>query len=98
MKEKELKLSLKDRSEIIDRTKNALANSKNAGTNSTGEGVNAGPGNQGVTSGSVDSNVRGDGNGLGDKGISYRTPGQGFSEHCLHQNMITREKEELLLK
>ncbi|MDO9580917.1 MAG: TonB family protein [Bacteroidales bacterium] len=75
---KRVEAEIKRRSDIMDRTKNALANSKNAGTNSTGEGVNAGPGNQGVTSGSVDSNVRGDGNGLGDKGISFELQGRGF--------------------
>jgi colicin import membrane protein len=65
-------------SDIINRTRNALANSKNAGTNSTGEGVAGGAGNQGVISGSVDSKVRGDGSGLGDKGISYDLQGRGF--------------------
>jgi len=64
--------------DIMNRTKNALANSKNAGTNSTGEGVAGGPGNQGVTSGSVDSKVRGEGSGPGDKGISYDLQGRGF--------------------
>jgi colicin import membrane protein len=64
--------------DITNRTKNALANSKNAGTNSTGEGIAGGPGNQGVPSGSVDSKVRGDGSGLGDKGISYDLQGRGF--------------------
>jgi len=65
-------------SDIMNRTKNALANSKNAGTNSAGEGVAGGPGNQGVTSGSVDSKVRGEGSGPGDKGISYDLQGRGF--------------------
>ncbi len=50
-------------SDIANRTKNALANSKNAGTTSTGEGVAGGQGNQGVPSGSVDSQNRGDGSG-----------------------------------
>lgn len=66
--------------DIMNRTKNALANSKNAGTNSTGEGIAGGAGNQGVTSGSVDSKVRGDGSGLGDKGISYNLQGRGFQK------------------
>jgi len=65
-------------SDIMNRTKNALANSKNAGTNSAGEGIAGGPGNQGITSGSVDSKVRGEGSGLGDKGISYDLQGRGF--------------------
>ncbi len=64
--------------EIINRTRNALANSKNAGTSSTGEGVTGGAGNQGSATGSVDSKIRGEGNGLGDKGISYDLKGRGF--------------------
>ncbi|MCX6254372.1 MAG: hypothetical protein NTV31_07835 [Bacteroidia bacterium] len=67
-------------SDIMNRTKNALANSKNAGTSSTGEGIAGGPGNQGVPSGSVDSKVRGDGSGLGNKGISYDLKGRGFQK------------------
>ena len=38
------------------------------------------PGNQGVTTGSVDSKVRGDGGGTGDKGISYDLRGKRISE------------------
>lgn len=64
--------------DIMNRTKNALANSKNAGTSSTGEGIAGGPGNQGVQTGSVDSKERGPGGGLGDKGISYDLQGRGF--------------------
>jgi outer membrane biosynthesis protein TonB len=66
--------------EIINRTKNALAGSKNAGTNSTGEGITGGPGNQGVPTGSVDSNVRGPGGGTGNSGISYDLKGRGFQK------------------
>lgn len=66
--------------EIMNRTKNALANSKNAGTSSTSEGVAGGTGNQGVPTGSVDSKVRGEGSGLGDKGISYDLGGRGFQK------------------
>lgn len=72
-------------SDIMNRTKNALANSKNSGTNSTGEGIAGGPGNQGDPNGSVNSKVRGVGSGLGDsgtgtggKGISYNLQGRGF--------------------
>jgi colicin import membrane protein len=64
--------------DIMNRTKNALANSKNAGSTSAGEGVTGGAGNQGALTGSVDSKVRGDGSGLGDKGISYDLQGRGF--------------------
>lgn len=66
--------------DIMNKTKNALANSKNAGTNSTGEGIAGGTGNQGVPTGSIDSKVRGDGGGLGDKGISYSLQGRGFQK------------------
>ena len=75
---KRVEAELKRQSDIMNRTKNALANSKNSGTNSTGEGVAGGPGNQGVKSGSVDSKVRGEGGGLGNKGISYDLQGRGF--------------------
>jgi len=64
--------------DIVNRTRNALANARNAGTNSTSEGVAGGTGNQGSPTGSVDSKVRGDGSGLGDKGISYDLQGRGF--------------------
>jgi outer membrane biosynthesis protein TonB len=66
--------------EIMDRTKNALAGSRNTGTNTTGEGVTGGEGNQGVTSGSVDSQNRGDGSGLGNSGISYDLEGRRHQE------------------
>jgi outer membrane biosynthesis protein TonB len=79
----------KRESDIMNRTKNALANSQNRGTTSTGEGVAGGPGNQGDPNGSIDSRVRGTGSGLGtsgtgtgagtgtgDKGISYNLGGR----------------------
>ncbi len=64
--------------DIVNRTRNALANARNTGTNSTSEGVAGGTGNQGSPTGSVDSNVRGEGNGLGTQGISYDLQGRGF--------------------
>lgn len=67
-------------SDIINRTKNALANSKNAGTNSTSEGIAGGTGNQGVPTGSLDSKVYAPGGGTGDKGISYDLQGRGFQK------------------
>ena len=70
----------KRQADILDRTKNVLANSKNAGTTSTGEGITGGQGNQGFLTGSVDSKVRGEGSGLGDKGISYDLQGRGFQK------------------
>ena len=75
---KRIEAEQKRQSDIMNRTKNALANSKNAGTSSTGEGITGGPGNKGATTGSVDSKVRGEGSGLGDKGISYDLQGRGF--------------------
>jgi outer membrane biosynthesis protein TonB len=75
----------KRQSDIMNRTKNALANSKNMGTGTGGEGVTGGTGNQGSLSGSIDSKVRGEGSGLGtsgtgtgDKGISFKLEGRGF--------------------
>ena len=77
----------KRESDIMNRTKNALANSQNRGTTSTGEGIAGGPGNQGDPNGSINSKVRGTGSGLGtqgtgtgDKGggISYSLQGRGF--------------------
>ncbi len=64
--------------DIMERTKAALQSSKNAGTKSTSEGTTGGTGNQGAPTGSVDSKVRGEGTGLGDKGISYDLQGRGF--------------------
>jgi outer membrane biosynthesis protein TonB len=64
--------------DIMNRTKNALANSKNSGTNSTSEGIAGGQGNQGVPTGSVDSKNRGDGGGSGNSGVSYDLQGRGF--------------------
>lgn len=70
----------KRRSDIMNRTRNALANAKNTGTSSTGEGITGGPGNQGVPNGSVDSQVHGEGGGLGNSGISYDLQGRGFQK------------------
>ena len=74
---KRIEAEEKRQADIINRTKNALASSKNAGTSSTSEGDAGGPGNQGVPSGSVDSKVRGEGSGLGNKGVSFDLGGRG---------------------
>jgi colicin import membrane protein len=63
-------------SDIMNRTKNALANSKNAGTSSTSEGITGGAGNQGVVNGSVNSQVRGDGGGTGNGAFEYDLEGR----------------------
>ncbi len=75
---KRIEAEQKRQADIMNRTKNALANSKNAGTSSTSEGVAGGTGNQGVPTGSVDSKTRGDGSGLGTQGVSYSLSGRGF--------------------
>jgi outer membrane biosynthesis protein TonB len=77
---KKIEADQKRKADITNKTKNALANSKNAGTTSTGEGVTGGKGNQGVPTGAVDSQNRGEGSGLGDKGISYNLQGRGFQK------------------
>jgi outer membrane biosynthesis protein TonB len=67
--------------DIMNRTRNALANAKNSGTNSTSEGITGGAGNQGDPRGDVNSNVRGTGGGLGDRGsISYSLGGRGVQK------------------
>ena len=87
--EKKIAAEQKRESDIMNRTKNALANSQNRGTNSTGEGIAGGQGNQGDPNGSINSKVRGTGSGLGTQGtgtggpggkggISYNLQGRGF--------------------
>lgn len=66
--------------DIINRTRDALAGSRNTGSGSTSEGVAGGAGNQGVPSGSVDSPVRAEGSGTGSSGISYDLQGRGFQK------------------
>ena len=78
LERKRIEAEQKRQADIMNRTRNALANSKNSGASSTGEGEAGGSGNQGVPTGSVDSKTRGDGSGLGNKGISYALEGRGF--------------------
>jgi colicin import membrane protein len=75
---KRIEAEQKRQSDIMNRTRDALANSKNSGTKSKSEGEAGGAGNQGVPTGSVDSKNRGDGSGLGNQGISYDLGGRGF--------------------
>ncbi|MDY0098339.1 MAG: hypothetical protein RBR81_03995 [Bacteroidales bacterium] len=75
---KRIEAEQKRQADIMNRTRDALANARNTGTSSTSEGDAGGQGNQGVETGSVDSDVRGDGSGLGNKGISYDLQGRGF--------------------
>jgi len=71
LERKRIEAEQKRQADIMNKTRDALANSKNAGTSSTGEGETGGAGNQGAQTGSVDSKNRGDGSGLGNQGISY---------------------------
>lgn len=72
--------------DIVSRTRNAFANARNSGTNSTSEGITGGTGNQGDPNGSVNSKVRGKNTGTGDggpggnggNGISYDLAGRNF--------------------
>jgi colicin import membrane protein len=80
IEKKRIEAEQKRQSDIINRTRNALANSKNAGTNSTSEGITGGAGNQGVPAGSVNSQNRGNGSGLGNSGISYDLQGRGYQK------------------
>ena len=74
---KRIEAEQKRQADIMNRTKDALAGSKNSGTSSTSEGVAGGPGNQGSPGGSLGSKNRGEGSGLGNKGISYDLAGRG---------------------
>lgn len=73
---KRIEAEQKRQADIMNKTRDALASSKNAGTASRSEGVAGGQGNQGVPTGSVDSKNRGDGSGLGNQGISYDLQGR----------------------
>jgi len=75
---KRIEAEQKRQADIMNKTRDALANSKNAGTTSKSEGEAGGTGNQGVQTGSVDSKNRGEGSGLGTQGISYDLGGRGF--------------------
>lgn len=79
---KRIEAEQKRTSDIMNRTKNALAGSKNTGTSSTGEGITGGPGNQGDPNGDINSKVRGKGSGSGDSGngVSYKLEGRGFQD------------------
>jgi outer membrane biosynthesis protein TonB len=79
LERKRIEAEQKRQADIMNKTRDALANSKNAGTNSKGEGEAGGAGNQGVPTGSVDSKNRGYGSGFGNQGnISYDLGGRGF--------------------
>jgi colicin import membrane protein len=79
IEKKKVEAEQKRQTDIMNRTKNALANSMNSGTNSTSEGIAGGTGNQGIPNGSVDSKNHGEGGGTGNSGsaISYSLQGRG---------------------
>ena len=77
IEKKKVEAEQKRQTDIMNRTKNALANSMNSGTNSTSEGIAGGTGNQGVPNGSVDSKNHVEGGGTGNSGISYSLEGRG---------------------
>lgn len=87
LEKKRIEAEQQRQTDITNRTKNALANSRNSGTSSTSEGIAGGSGNQGSINGSVDSKVRGEGGGTGTggNGISYDLGGRGV------QNLPTPE-------
>lgn len=63
--------------DIRNRTKDALNKAEGTGTNTnTSQGVAGGEGNQGVETGSVDSNIYGQGGGTGTEGVSYDLAGR----------------------
>lgn len=78
LERKKIEAEQKRQADIMNRTRDALANSKNTGTTAKSEGDAGGTGNQGVQTGSVDSRNRGEGSGLGNQGISYYLEGRGF--------------------
>lgn len=78
LERKRIEAEQKREADIKNLTRNALANSKNAGTTSRSEGVAGGAGNQGVPTGAVDTKNRGEGSGTGNQGISYDLGGRGF--------------------
>ncbi|MDZ7738959.1 MAG: cell envelope integrity protein TolA [Bacteroidales bacterium] len=74
---KRLEEEQRRRTEIMNRTRNALENANARGSDTSGgEGIAGGIGNQGVETGSVDSKIYGEGTGTGTEGISYDLAGR----------------------
>lgn len=89
---KKIEADQKRVADINNKTKNALANSKNAGTNSTGEGETGGAGNQGDPNGDVNAKLHADGGGTGDQGnISYDLGGRGVQKLISPEYNIQKE-------
>lgn len=94
---KRIEAEQKRQADIMNRTRDALAGSKNAGTTSKSEGDAGGTGNQGVPTGSVDSKTRGDGSGLGTQGISYDLGGRGF-QSLPEPNYVIQEEGKVVVE
>lgn len=74
---KRLEEEQRRRTEIMNRTRNALENANARGSDTSGgEGIAGGEGNQGVETGSVDSEIYGQGTGTGTEGISFDLAGR----------------------
>jgi len=64
------------RTEIMNRTRDALERANARGSDTSGEGITEGRGNQGVETGAVNAGVYGDGAGTGTEGISFDLAGR----------------------
>jgi len=64
------------RTEIMNRTKDALARSNARGSDTSGEGITEGRGNQGVETGAVGADRYGEGAGTGTEGIGWDLEGR----------------------
>ncbi len=62
--------------EIANRTRDALARANARGSDTSGEGITEGSGNQGVETGAVDADIYGPGAGTGTEGVSYNLAGR----------------------
>jgi TonB family protein len=64
------------RTEIMNRTRNALERANAQGTDTSGEGITEGRGNQGVETGAVGADRYGEGSGTGTEGVSFNLEGR----------------------
>lgn len=64
------------RTEIMNRSRNAIENANVRGSDTSSEGIAGGEGNQGVETGSVDYEIYGEGAETGTEGISYDLAGR----------------------
>ena len=64
------------RTEIANRTRDALARANARGSDTSGEGITEGSGNQGVETGAVNAGVYGEGAGTGTEGVDWNLAGR----------------------